>query len=665
MRIKWNRYIAFLVVVLLIWGCANRGVGPQGGPKDETPPVMVEELPANGAVNVFPTKIVLKFDEYLQLDNVSENVLISPPQQRPPKVKAIGKRVEVEFDIRDIDIEQDSLSPAQKVGLKDSTTYTIHFGNAICDYTEKNPIEGYTYSFSTGPVIDTMQIGGLMLNAEDLNPISGIIVGIHTVRAENDNFLHDSVLHTIPFERIGKTDKEGYFSITNMKHGNFRLFGLNDVSRDYIYQPGDGLAIYDSIITPTCYRDVVQDTLWRDSISERWVEGDKVFDTVPVIDTVMVYETTFYEPHNLLLMYFQENKQRHYFSRALREKQHFFTLTFAAPQDSLPTFRAISHIPDSLGQDTAFVDWLPYTMIQSNPTNDTITIWLTDSMAIRQDTLAFEMGYLKSDSLYQLQPQLDTIRVVYRAPRISEKARAQMEANKKQIFVDVKTNAKSSFEIYNPLQVSFTTPVKQYELDSLHLYQVVDTIRTPLPFTFAPVDSSYMKYNVLPVFPATKTDMENIWEAAASYAFDVDSAAFLDIYGNVNNKQSATYKIRTLEEYSTLRVKVEPWDSTAVIQVLDEKDKVLRELPADSTGALFRHLAPKSYYLRLFLDRNGDGKWTTGDLLLHRQPEPVFYFSSKLTLRANWDFEETFRYLSRPIEEQKPQELIKDASTKK
>ncbi len=651
-----KKQIFILLSICTLVACANRGVGPQGGPKDETPPVMVAETPLNGSVNVRPHTIEIEFNEYVQLDKVTENVLISPPQQRPPKVTAVGKKVRVEFEPPQ-NAEQDSAKmQAQKhtkdnVWLLDSTTYTIQFGSAICDFTEKNPIEDYTFSFSTGPVIDTMMIGGLMLNAEDLNPISGITVGIHPVIHP-----HDTLFTTTPFERIGRTDAEGYFSIANMKHGDYHLYGLNDVSRDYIYQPGEGLAMYDSIVVPRCHREMVTDSIWRDSIAETWIAAEGVWkrDTITLLDTVITHEVTIFEPFNLLLMYFQENKQRHYFSRVLREKQHFFTLLFAAPQDSLPTIHPLSPREDSLATDTTFIDWMPYTMVQANPTNDTITFWLTDSMVIRQDTLMFEMTYLKSDSLYQLQPQTDTIRAIYRAPRISEKAKAKMAENKQQTFVEVKTNGKSSFEVYQPFEVRFTTPVKRIEVDSLHLCQVVDTIRKPLEFVFAPVDSSYMRYQInLP------------WEPAAKYEFEADSAAFRDIYGNVNNQTKASMTIRSLDEYSTLRVQIEPFDTAVIIQVLDEKDKPIRTERAMAEGTLFKHLAPKSYYLRVFIDRNGDGEWTTGDYLTRRQPEPVYYFSNKLTLRANWDFEETFRYLEKPIEEQKPQELIKDASSKK
>ncbi len=657
-----TKIFALLFVVCVALSCANRGVGPQGGPKDETPPIIVEESPANGATNVRPKMIEITLNEYVQLDKVAENVLVSPPQKRPPKVYAVGKKVRVQFDEQTMDeaAKQDTVKLDKKLNwaLKENTTYTINFGSAICDYTEKNPMESYTYAFSTGDVIDTMMMGGLMLNAEDLNPISGIIVGVYPQDTEEGV---DTLFFTTPFERIGKTDAEGYFSLSNMRHGTYKVFGLADVSNDYFYQPGEGVALYDSLVTPTCYRDMVTDTLWRDSIDEGWREGIRYKDTIEVIDTIMTYEATIYEPQNLLLIFFKEDKQKHYFLRATREKQHFFTLTFAAPNDSLPIIK-----PIDADTTTNYVDWSEYMMIQANETKDTITVWLTDSLAMKQDTLAFEMAYLKSDSLFQLQPQIDTVRAIYRAPRISEKAKKTMTEKKPELNMNI--NGKNQFEIYNPLQCRFSTPVKTYVKDSLRLYQLVDTIRQEIPFVIAPKDSSYMLYEIRPLKPA-KPEHNELWLAGTSYELEVDSAAFMDIYHVANQKAKSTFKIRTLEDYSTLRVKVEPYDERVVVQILDEKDNMVRQAPITPDGALFRHLAPKSYYFRIFIDWNGDGEWTTGSVGAtsqeNRQPEPVFYFSNKLTLRANWDFEETFRYLDKPIEKQKPDELKKDAGKSK
>ena len=147
-------------------GCANRGTGPQGGPKDSIPPTLIRETPVNGTVNFTGKSIVLQFDEYVQLNNVAENVLISPPQQTPPVVKAIGKRVMVTFE-----------EP-----LRDSTTYTIDFGQAICDNNEKVPLGNYSFSFATGAQIDTLAMFGRVINAEDLNPVQGVVVGVQQNR---------------------------------------------------------------------------------------------------------------------------------------------------------------------------------------------------------------------------------------------------------------------------------------------------------------------------------------------------------------------------------------------------------------------------------------------------------------------------------------------------
>lgn len=608
------KYLLPLLVLCAVgYSCANRGVGPQGGPKDETPPKMVKETPANGTVNFTGKKVEILFDEYIQLDKVSENVLISPPQQRPPEVKAIGKKVTVTFD----------------EDLQDSTTYTIDFGSAICDNNEKNAINGYSFSFSTGDVIDSLEISGLLINAEDLNPVSGIVIGIH------DN-LDDSIITVQPFKRIAKTDEDGYFTIHNVRPGTYRIYGLGDVSNDYLYQPGEGIALYDSLIVPTCQTTITADTLWKDSIT---------------IDTIKTIYNTTYTPDDLLLIYFKENKIRKYFQRATREQQHFFTLTFAAPQDSLPKIRLLNPA-DTISSDTLMITDIAFEQI--NPTMDTLVYWLIDSTYMLIDTLQLEMTYLKTDSVYDLYWQTDTIRAVYRAPRISEKAKQKMEQNKPEPKVTLISNAKSSFEIYSELSIRTSTPIRTLVQDSVHLFQMVDTIAKQLSLPLMPADSSYMHWVI-----------RHNWEPDTSYKIEIDSAAFTDIYGVVNDVFSANIKTRTLDEYSSLIIKIEPYDERAMIQVLDDKDVPIRTLRAQPQGVKFEYLTPKSYYVRMYLDLNGDSVWTTGDFQTHRQPEPVYYFSSKLTLRANWDFEETFNYLDTPAEEQKPTELIKDANKKK
>ncbi len=627
------KHYSLLVCLLLIAGCANRGIGPQGGPKDEKPPQVVKESPENGTLNYNGKRVDIVFNEYIQLDDVSKNVLISPPQQHPPEVKAVGKKIMLVFE-----------EP-----LQDSTTYTIDFGNAIGDFHEKNVLKGYTLSFSTCDVIDSLEVNGYIVNAEDLNPVSGVIIGIHAN-------LDDTAFSKTPFTRVGKTDQNGHFYVKNIREADYRIYGLGDVSRDFIYQPGEGLAFTEDIIHPYCHTELEGDTVWRDTIDI--VANDSLgFDTIAtrVVDTIRYATYTYYEPNDVILWYFNEDKTRHYFQRCFREKAHFFRLQFAAPQDSLPSVRALrpSEV-DSTKSDSAWVDWMDYALLQHSSGNDTIIYWLTDSLVIKQDTLYMEMTYMKSDSLYNLVAQTDTVLAVYRAPRVSEKAKALMEKNKKPPVLAIQSNASAGFDVYKDLILSMPTPVKEWVSDSLHLFHKIDTVYKPLRFSLEPVDSAYLQFRV--VFP---------WKPEQQYELRIDSAAFYDVYGVTNKAGKHQLQLKSLDEYSTLTVKLSTYDDRARLQLLDKSEKIIKELPASRAGTKFEYISPNTYYLRLYIDENEDGKWTTGDWATHRQPEPVYYFPSKLQLRANWEFEEDFDFLAVPQIDSKPQELLQDVANKK
>ena len=632
MDIRLKHY-SILVCLLLLAGCANRGIGPQGGPKDDTPPKVVKETPENGTLNYHGKRAEIVFNEYLQLDDVSNNVLISPPQQHPPEVKAVGKKITLTFE-----------EP-----LKDSTTYTIDFGNAIGDFHEKNILRNYTLSFSTCDVIDSLEVNGYLVNAEDLNPVSGIMIGIH----QNAD---DTAFSTIPFTRVGKTDANGHFYVKNIRENDYRIYALEDVSRDYIYQPGEGIAFTEEIIHPYCHTEVEPDTVWLE-ITDTIVSDSLGIETVvrKEVDTIRFDTYTYFEPNDLILWFFKEDKTRQYFQRCFREKQHFFRLQFGAPQDSLPIIRALrpSEV-DSTKSDSAWVDWTQYALLQASETRDTIIYWLTDSAVIKQDSLIMEMTYMKSDSLYNLVPQTDTVYAVYRAPRISEKAKALMEKRKKAPVLGINSNARAKFEVYDDFLLSFPTPVKEYVADSLHLFQKIDTVYHPLKFKIEPVDSAYLRYRI--IYP---------WKPEQQYELRIDSAAFRDVYGVVNNAGKHQMMVKSLEEYSTLTVKLTTYDDRARLQLLDKNEKVVKELPASRAGTKFEYIGPNTYYLRLYIDENEDGKWTTGDWATHRQPEPVYYFPSKLPLRANWEFEEDFDFMAIPQLDSKPQEILKDVSSKK
>ena len=626
-----NRYIYIIgIFFLLLASCANRGQGPQGGPRDSIPPVILKEVPVNGTLNFNAKEILVYFDEYIQMNDVQKHVLISPPQQTPPEVKAIGKHMSVVFQEE----------------LQDSTTYTIDFGAAICDYNEKTPLEGYVFSFSTGDVIDSLAISGTIYNAANLDPVTEVLVGIH----RNP---HDSAFTSLPFSRITRANSEGHFTIHNIQPGTYRIYALNDISRDYLYQPGEAFAWSDSLINPYCEVDVHTDTIWRDTIAIDPLSGDTLFTRL--VDSTFIHPVTHFYPDSLLLFYFEEDKQRHYFQRILRDEQHAFTLLFAAPQDSMPIIRALrpSEV-DSLGNDSAWVNFLDYAIVQTSPHLDTITFWLTDSIAISMDSIYLQMQHLVSDSLYNLVPQTDTLLAVYRHPRLSEKAMETYLRNKQSRRLTIKSNASNKFEVYDTISITSEFPLDSIHTHMIHLVQKVDTLLRPLPFQLLQHDSIGMTYHLLASLQPEQT-----------YVLTIDSAAIRDIYGVTNDSIAYNIRLKALNEYASLMVKLTHYDPQARIQLLNDKDQVVRELPASPEGTKFEYLAASTFYLRMYIDRNNDGKWTTGDWLLRRQPEPVYYYPSKLKLRANWDFEENFDHLAIPQVQSKPKSLVGKASKKK
>ena len=571
-----RKIIAIIGIVLVCVGCANRGIGPQGGPRDSIPPQPLRSVPENGALNFTGKKIDVTFSEYLQLDNISQNLLMSPPQQHAPEVKANGKHLLVLFE--------DTLKP--------NTTYTLDFGHSVCDFTERNPLPNYTFAFSTGPVIDTLQLSGRVYDAENLNPLKGITVGVYAN-------LEDSAFTRLPFDRIGRTDSVGAFRIGNMQEGVYRLYAVEDISRDYRLTIGEPLAYVDETVTPEAQTD-----------------------------------------STLILWLFSQQQQRLYMQRSQREKQHKIVIPFSATPDSLPQVRPLT---DSLNY-----------YITYSAKRDTLTLWLTDSTSILQDSLFLEIRYRRTDSVYHLEWTMDTLRAIWRKPRMSAKMQKMMQERQKNRKVDIRSNARSGFDIYDTLRIVSTTPLKDFIADSMHLYERIDTILKPVAFKIAPTDTLPMQLDLMASLKAGK-----------KYELHLDSAALHDVYDAPNKAEKFTLQLKTPEDYSTLRVKLNPYLPKARIQLLNARDEVVRELPANPAGAFFNYLKPDVYYLRLYLDLNDDQRWTTGSWDEHRQPEQVFYFPAKLQTKPNWDFEEEWDYLAVPQTVAKPAELIKASSSKK
>ena len=618
MNWKKHKLPLMLILAIITYSCASMGT-PDGGPYDEMPPKFVGSSPQLRAVNVKSQKFELEFDEFIKLEKASEKVIISPPQMEQPEIKVVGKKVVGEFF--------DS--------LKDSTTYTIDFSDAIVDNNEGNPMGHFTYSFSTGAAIDTMEVAGTVLNAANLEPIKGIQVGLH-------KNLDDSALVKLPFDRVSRTDSRGHFSIRGVAPGKYRIYALMDGNQNYLFDSKTEMIAYsDSIIVPSMTPATRQDTVWKDTLT---------------IDTIKTVGYTRFLPDDIILRAFKEENTRQYFVKSQRDKENHFILKFSAKADTLPTLTGLN-----FDAKDAFV-------IEPNEGNDSICYWVKDSLVYLMDTLQIKMDYLYTDSLEQLVPKTDTIYLANKLTREQREKLAQKEAEEKEKerkkkekkgekiepepfpFLKMNVDAPSSMDVNKNILLTFEEPVAHIDTSAIHMSVKVDSLWEETPFIFRADSVIPRQYEILAE-----------WEPEKEYQLKIDSAGIVGLYGLHINKVEQTLKVKKLDEYGTLLLNIKGADPHAIVELLDSSEKVLRQQSVTPEGtADFYYLAPNAkYYVRLFNDRNGNKVWDTGKFEEGIQPEEVYYLPKVWEMKANFEFEETWDIHGTPVDKQKLDEIKK------
>ena len=601
---------AFPVVtlVVMLYSCASIG-RPDGGPYDETPPRFIGSTPAAGALNNQRTKVSLLFDEFIKLEKATEKVVVSPPQVQQPEIKASGKRIQVNL--------LDS--------LKANTTYTIDFSDAIVDNNEGNPLGNFTFTFSTGTQIDTMEVSGTVLDASNLEPIKGILVGLHSN-------LNDSAFTKLPFDRVARTDSRGRFSIRGVAPGKYRIYGLMDADQTFTFnQKSEVIAFNDSLVIPRMEERIRMDTAWVDSLT---------------YDTIVERKYMHYLPDDLILRAFKEFNYSQYLIKSERLVPQKFTFYFAGQADTLPTLKGLN-----FDERDAFV-------IEKNPRNDTIHYWLKDSLLFKQDTLAISLTYLYTDTLNQLVSRTDTLNLDSNQKYKKEEQEKKKKKKKKDEedepeptkFLPVNVGAPSSMDVYGSISLTFDEPIARFDSAAIHLKEKVDTLWKDIPFEFEQDSLNLKRFNLY-----------YDWEPGNEYEFSVDSTAFHGIYGLFTDKIKQGFKVRKLEEYASITFLVTGADSTAFVELLDAQDKVVRRRRLTDGGyADFYFLNPGKYCARLVNDRNGNGIWDTGNFEKGEQPEEVYYYNMILEPKANWDLDkQSWDIHAIPLDKQKLDELKK------
>lgn len=220
-------------VGLLCMNCANKGT-PEGGPKDITPPEIVNSVPENYSTNFNTKQIKIYFNEYIKIKDIQKQLIISPPMKTLPEIMPLGgasKSITIKIF--------DTLQP--------KTTYAFNFGNSISDNNEGNLFPYFRYVFSTGDYIDSLTVSGQIFDALKRKPDTFVSVGLYEV----DSTYNDSVIYKENPKYVTNTlDSVSTFSIENLKKGTYMLYAIKDANADNKFQQKiDKIGFYKEFIT--------------------------------------------------------------------------------------------------------------------------------------------------------------------------------------------------------------------------------------------------------------------------------------------------------------------------------------------------------------------------------------------------------------------------------
>jgi len=413
-----------IAILVFIAGCAKVST-PTGGPKDRQPPVVMKCKPEKGAKNFRGDEVSITFDEYVQLDNINQKFMVSPPMKKKPKIFLKGKSVVVQF----------------QEALKDSTTYTLNFQDAIRDLDEGNILNNYQFVFSTGPIIDSLSVTGNVLTSLTLDPPEDVLVLLY-------HDLYDSaVVKHIP-TYISRVSKTGYFRIDNVKAGKYRLYALKDVdnSKNYNLREEEFAFLHDTIEVNSAndYIPVPPDTVKPKPVPAKIVTRKNQ----PLQSALINPADTIIIQGKYKLFLFQALKTAHYLTSSSRNQPYKLQYTLSLPPDTMPFSFRIS----GAGTTGYF--------IERSVSNDTMTVWLTDTALYHQQSLSTVVGYPFTDSTKKVIEKRDTIPMRFLIPK-SVRARTKKQA----------------FSVSSPLFKGSLVPGQQIVLQSQTPFGQTDTSR--------------------------------------------------------------------------------------------------------------------------------------------------------------------------------------------
>lgn len=599
--------LAFLLVVAASQSCANTKQGPVGGPKDTIPPVIVGINPDVPMLN-FPIqkgKISLTFNEYVQLKNQYQEIVLSPPTKKRPIAKIKKKSVVVSFDDT----------------LKANQTYSISFGNAISDVNESNPFNGYVIDFSTGDSIDSLILSGTVMDYATLLPLKGVYVALYTNPT-------DSCVVKDLADAATRSDDWGYFCFRGLKGVPYAIYAWEDKNNNQLYDRGGELAGFcDSTITPTIVAK----------------NGMPQIAMMNMKDTLACLS----RPSQTDIYMFKEKISNQYIESSGRISERECYIKFRAENPQIDTFRIRGIYDDRI-------------IRQFDPKGDSLTFWINDPKAT-QDTLLLRINYMKSDSTGTLKPYGETIKLVkpFDKSKIKD-AGKQQDPSKSGLTNDYlqnlgKTGRNDRNDPYkndDRKQLNLDKPDKdmkpQQRKDLLKMEVKVDgktvenmgiDITVPAPLVKTDFDSimfttstprkivSNVKFHV-------ERDSTNIlhyiinaddpYKVGNDYKIKIPQALFKDVNGFTNDSLVRSFNLPTDDKLSSITLEISGTKGCRYIVelVTEKRDRVILKYEIAKDGELhFPYLNAGIYSFRITQDINRNGKLDVGDIIKKIPPE--------------------------------------------
>jgi len=655
---KYNSYLfgSILITWLLLLSfprCANI-VPPTGGPRDTIPPKVVGSTPENYSTRFTVTSIHIEFDEFIQLRNINQQFIITPPQKERPDFRVRGRNLNIDLNTE----------------LVANTTYTLNFGDAIVDLNEGNILRNYEFVFSTGDEIDSLSYSGIVLNAYDKTPAENVIVMLYEE-------LHDSV----PYRRLplyaNRTGKDGRFQLNNIRADTFKVFALADANNNYLYdRKGDeAIAFLDYHIFPeTIWHEKIPgpDTIPADTINnmlsgearigllpesgtgitkdqdveepekigieEQKIEDhemqevgeppepdqdtlkivcpeDEVHDTLAPAD-ILPAESEFGFRSGDILFLFTEETGRQYISRNERNRKGELLFVFNRPLEKEWSIEPVNFEPPD--------NWK---LTEKSHRNDSIRYWITDPETKEIERMRFLVTYWAtgpSDSLRQIS---DTVNMNYTAP-VTTRRQAQEEETPV-MNIDFNIRAGGNQELNQNLKLRFPAPLLSFDLSKTALYTIQNNDTDSKAFEFIQDTLIIRSYGII-----------TSWIPGQEYRFFAGPGAFTDIFGLESDSLFLDFTTRADDHYGSILLTLTGVTGNIILQLLDEKDNVLREYYPDEDGDLvIDYLQPQKFRLKAIFDTNNNKKWDTGNYLEGIQPERVTFYKEIIAIRSNWAIE--------------------------